>query len=110
MLQWVYLYSNDVIVIIMFICSWTGVFKDPESGMAHYKWAVGSRPGYDNIYTFEETYDTCSETKHDYSLTPEEGHSYFVTVMVLMHYNCNIAHIHNGLQNHTRSSQNGKHL
>ena len=70
----------------MFIYSWTGIFNDPESGMAYYKWAVGSRPGYDDKYAFSETSDTCSEIKYGQSLTLEEGHMYFITVMVIIHF------------------------
>ena len=62
--------------------SWTEVFSDPDSGMAYYKWGVGSRPGYDDKYSFVETPNECSQTQQDRPLELNEGHSYFITVLV----------------------------
>ena len=71
----VYLFS-------FFSYSWQGVFSDPDSGMADYKWGIGSQPGYDDKYSFSETVNTCSGTPERQSLALNEGHSYFVTVQV----------------------------
>ena len=58
------------------------MFSDPDSGMASYKWGIGSQPGYDDKYSFSETFNTCSHTAEGQSLTLDDGHSYFVTVLV----------------------------
>ena len=66
-----------------FTSSWKGIFIDPESGVAFYKWGIGSRPSYDNIYAFTEVDNECSKTTGDQVLDMHEGHSYFITVMVI---------------------------
>ena len=62
--------------------SWTDIFSDPESGMAYYKWGVGSRPLYDDKYGLTVTSSECSQTNDDLQLDLVEGHSYFITILV----------------------------
>ena len=69
-------------LLLFYSNSWADVFSDPDSGMASYKWGIGSQPGYDDKYSFTETVSTCSQTAEGHFVRLDEGHSYFVTVLV----------------------------
>ena len=69
------------------VCSWDGVFSDPESGISRYTWSVGSQPGYDDMMVFTETFLVCAQTDENQPLQLEEGHSYYVSVKVRHSHN-----------------------
>ncbi|XP_066300263.1 uncharacterized protein [Branchiostoma lanceolatum] len=60
--------------------SWEGLFNDPQSGVAGYEWAVGSRPGHADIAPFNRTVDTKATTDPNEPLSLHEGHTYYVSV------------------------------
>ncbi|XP_077997650.1 uncharacterized protein LOC144450798 isoform X2 [Glandiceps talaboti] len=59
---------------------WQGLFTDLESGISHYEWAVGSKPGFADVMSFTATNseEAVSDPSTDLGLI--EGHFYFVTV------------------------------
>ncbi|KAK3083351.1 hypothetical protein FSP39_020593 [Pinctada imbricata] len=62
------------------VSSWTGVFTDPESGVAYYEWAIGSRPGYNDKMASTVVYTSCATSSVNSPLDLEEGHAYYINV------------------------------
>lgn len=61
--------------------SWTSVFEDVESGINHYKWYIGSHPGYYDIMSRAMvTGEECGHSNTPLDLL--DGHSYYITVEV----------------------------
>ncbi|XP_055958832.1 uncharacterized protein LOC126829498 [Patella vulgata] len=71
-----YIQSNDVLSMC-----WTGSFKDIESGISQYRWAIGSRPGHQDITKYTTTPNDCAEANVNGMLL--DGHTYFVTVQAI---------------------------
>ena len=67
-------------VLISF--SWPGLFSDAESGIHYYKYAIGSRAGFDDIYPFTETTQEQSNIVAINMKEFHEGHIYTITVEV----------------------------
>ena len=63
---------------------WTGAFVDAESGIAFYDWSVGSLPGHADIMPFARTETAQEMSPSDQALSLREGHSYFVTIRVII--------------------------
>ncbi|CAH1259452.1 Hypp2286 [Branchiostoma lanceolatum] len=59
---------------------WDGVFLDPESGISHYEWSVGSGPGHADIMPFTRTESEAAVSDPALDLQLQEGHVYFVSV------------------------------
>ena len=47
-------------------------------------WAIGSHPGYDDIIPFTKTTLDCGLSAEDKNIDIHEGHSYFITVKVII--------------------------
>ena len=67
-----------------FVCSWTDMFVDEESGISRYLVTVGSRPGHDDIMQGQEVTEDCQEFHTDVNMF--NGHAYYVTVGVSDYY------------------------
>ncbi|XP_035696852.1 uncharacterized protein LOC118430249 [Branchiostoma floridae] len=59
---------------------WDGVFLDPESGISHYEWSVGSGPGHADIMPFTRTESEEAVSDPALDLQLQEGHAYYVSV------------------------------
>ncbi|KAI8487523.1 hypothetical protein Bbelb_347570 [Branchiostoma belcheri] len=59
---------------------WGGVFLDPESGISHYEWSVGSGPGHADIMAFTRTESEEAVSDPALDLQLQEGHVYYVSV------------------------------
>ncbi|XP_078696223.1 uncharacterized protein LOC144924666 [Branchiostoma floridae x Branchiostoma belcheri] len=59
---------------------WDGVFLDPESGISHYEWSVGSGPGHADIMAFTRTESEEAVSDPVLDLQLQEGHVYYVSV------------------------------
>ncbi|XP_078696304.1 uncharacterized protein LOC144924691 isoform X1 [Branchiostoma floridae x Branchiostoma belcheri] len=59
---------------------WDGVFLDPESGISHYEWSVGSGPGHADIMAFTRTESEEAVSDPALDLQLQEGHVYYVSV------------------------------
>ncbi|XP_055958617.1 uncharacterized protein LOC130013975 [Patella vulgata] len=71
-----YIQSNDVLS-----ACWGGSFKDTESGISQYRWAIGTRPGHENIRGYMITDNDCDEANLEQKL--QDGHVYYVTVQAI---------------------------
>ena len=47
-----------------------------------YKWSIGSRPGYDDIYPYTDSQLECSQVVEADMSELQEGHVYYVSVLV----------------------------
>eukprot|EP00058_Branchiostoma_floridae_P000533 XP_002586021.1 hypothetical protein BRAFLDRAFT_110187 [Branchiostoma floridae] len=59
---------------------WDGVFLDPESGISHYEWSLGSGPGHADIMPFTRTESEEAVSDPALDLQLQEGHAYYVSV------------------------------
>ena len=56
------------------------MFLDEESGIDHYKVAMGSRPGHEDIMKGQMVVEDCGEFHTDVNML--NGQAYYVTVQV----------------------------
>ncbi|KAI0242789.1 hypothetical protein LSAT2_011095 [Lamellibrachia satsuma] len=59
---------------------WKGVFSDPESGLVHYNWCLGSKPGYCDTMEYVETSEQESSSRQ---LQLRDGHPVYVSVQAV---------------------------
>ncbi|XP_070573612.1 uncharacterized protein [Ptychodera flava] len=59
---------------------WNGVFEDQESGIDHYEWCIGSRPGFADVFPCIVTMEPEINDANFDDLTLKQGHTYYVTV------------------------------
>ena len=64
--------------------SWSRLFADLESGIAEYRWAVGSKAGYDDVMPYTVTDEECAASDEDGNyLNLKDGHAYYISVVVM---------------------------
>jgi len=60
--------------------NWQGLYSDMESGIHHYEWSVGTKPGFADVMPFTATTSEEAESDQSKDLGLIEGHFYFVSV------------------------------
>ncbi|XP_070572151.1 uncharacterized protein [Ptychodera flava] len=59
---------------------WNGVFEDQESGIDHYDWCIGARPGFADVVPCIVTMEPEINDANLNDLTLKEGYVYYITV------------------------------